>query len=254
MSWLKLSDDFPTHPKIMLLDDAAFRLHVMALCYCARNGTEGFVSGKVAPRLRLDADQLIPQLIDARLWEPCEGGWNIHDYLTYNLSNERIEEIRAERAKAGRAGYQAGSQRGYGPGRRPAAPVQQNTAKPEALQQPVQQVAEPLQQTSANPSPRIPYPVNPLTRTPSPITTGVSRNTGSLEKNQPEKAPTSEVISAEKTTVHGGGNGSEPIEPAALTCRRCSRPATPDNPLVPGQNLPGPYHRDRGYCDRFIGL
>ena len=114
MSWLKLDDDFPNHPKILILDDAAFRLHITALCYCARAGTEGFVSAKAVPRLGSAA--LAPQLVEAQLWEPCKGGWMIHDYLDYNLSNARVAEIRALRAEAGRRG-------GLAPAKQIANPV-----------------------------------------------------------------------------------------------------------------------------------
>lgn len=142
MSWLKLSDDFPNHPKVLTLDDAAFRLHVTALCYCARSGTEGFVSAKVAPRLRLDADELIPHLIDAGLWEPCDGGWMIHDYLQYNLSNARVAEIKALRAKAGRRGGLAPAKQIANPVPRTPSPVLPSSQEPVLAKQVAKQVAK----------------------------------------------------------------------------------------------------------------
>ena len=43
MSWTKLDDLFPGHPKVITLSDSAFRLHVTALCYCASQLTDGFI-------------------------------------------------------------------------------------------------------------------------------------------------------------------------------------------------------------------
>ena len=41
MTWLRIDDAMVDHPKIIGLSDGAFRLHITALCYCARHLTDG---------------------------------------------------------------------------------------------------------------------------------------------------------------------------------------------------------------------
>jgi hypothetical protein len=41
MSWVRLDDSFPEHPKVIALTDAAFRAHVRGLCYAGRFLTDG---------------------------------------------------------------------------------------------------------------------------------------------------------------------------------------------------------------------
>lgn len=96
MAWIKLDDNFPDHQKVERLNDSAFRLHVSALCHCARNLTDGFVSRKSLGRLTDNSrpSRLTSKLIDAGLWAATEGGWFVHDYLDYNPS---AEAVRAER-------------------------------------------------------------------------------------------------------------------------------------------------------------
>lgn len=92
MPWLRLDDGFSDHPKIIGLDDGAYRLHVDALVFCARTLTDGFVS-KGALR-RLPNGHLVGELVDAGLWEPDGEGWWIHDFLDYNQSAEQVLEDR----------------------------------------------------------------------------------------------------------------------------------------------------------------
>lgn len=95
--WLKKDDRFPDHRKIRRLTDGAYRLHDTALCACARDETDGLVTERDieemqhGPRLR----RHIPALVAAGLWEPVDGGWQIHDYLHYNPSHEQLNAKRA---------------------------------------------------------------------------------------------------------------------------------------------------------------
>lgn len=91
MTWVQLDDGFDEHPKILGLSDAAFRLHVRAICYSNRRLTDGrvpsaFVRGK-----------LPAELMAAGCWEKNADGWVLHDYLDWNRS---AEQVAAERQKA----------------------------------------------------------------------------------------------------------------------------------------------------------
>ncbi|MFP3986933.1 hypothetical protein U9R90_05400 [Streptomyces sp. E11-3] len=98
---MKLDDRFPSHRKIALLTDRAFRLHVSALCWCAENLTDGRISDReltlVAHIRGLKATA--KQLEDAGVWDRNDGGWVIHDFLDYNPSREQVLAERKKNAE-----------------------------------------------------------------------------------------------------------------------------------------------------------
>ena len=102
MPWLPLDDGFPDHPKIIGLSDAAFRLHVAALCYAHRARTDGFIPTGWVGRQHRAATHLVA----ARLWvpDPEEDGWLIHDYLGWNPSRAEVEDMKRRASEAGKRG------------------------------------------------------------------------------------------------------------------------------------------------------
>jgi hypothetical protein len=121
MPWARFDDRFPSHRKVRLLSDAAFRLYVSAVCWSAENLTDGVVKTN---ELRLVADiksasRRAKELVDSGLWETLPGvGWLIHDYAEYNPT---AEQVRAERkAKAARQQRWRDKQKDGGP--RPTPP------------------------------------------------------------------------------------------------------------------------------------
>lgn len=113
MPWANLDDQFPNHPKVIRLSNAAFRLHVSGICYCAKYRTDGRISAEVVPMLlprytRKVLDELAAG--DRPLWVPVVGGYEIHDYLEWNRSKAEIQEhkerLRKVRSEAGRKGAQ----------------------------------------------------------------------------------------------------------------------------------------------------
>jgi hypothetical protein len=106
MSWLKLDDQFPDHPKVAALSDAAFRCHVRGMAYCAEHLTDGFMPRRKAEEI---AGACLPELIakprnGAPLWALSGGEYEIHDYLVYNPTRDEAERLRAERSAAGKLG------------------------------------------------------------------------------------------------------------------------------------------------------
>lgn len=103
MSWVRLDDQFPIHRKVDSLSDPAFRLHVSAICWCARNTTDGYVSeadlAAAAPRTMKRPDRFVPELVRRGVWSSAADGWTIHDYLDYQPSKARIEEDRKKNAQ-----------------------------------------------------------------------------------------------------------------------------------------------------------
>lgn len=95
MTWVKIDDGFPEHPKVLRLSDAAFRLHLSALCYAARNLTDG-----VIPRVWVLVGKgravlaAVNQLLAAGLWTEHPDHYEIHDYLVYQQSRAQVEQQR----------------------------------------------------------------------------------------------------------------------------------------------------------------
>lgn len=134
MPWVRFDDQFTIHRKIAGLSDAAFRLHVSAIFWCARNLTDGFLPeedlGDVCARVRTPA-RFAAECVGRRAWhhsgetcpsgkcpahEPgrpeCAGpvdnpvaGWLIHDYWEYQPAKSQVlrdREAAARRQKAWR--------------------------------------------------------------------------------------------------------------------------------------------------------
>lgn len=112
MPWANLDDQFPKHPKVLPMTDAAFRLHVSGICYCAQYETDGRIDDEMVPLLipRYRA-RVLAELLDRRLWAPVAEGYEIHDYLQWNRSKEAIaterERRHKQRSEAGKKGAAA---------------------------------------------------------------------------------------------------------------------------------------------------
>ncbi len=114
MAWVKLDDRFYEHPKVMRLSARALRLHVFALCFAARNETNGHIPEAAIKRL-MGGPKQAAELVDAGLWEvnavQSKNGshdWTIHDYLKYNPSARQLEQRRRD-AKRRMAQIRGGS-------------------------------------------------------------------------------------------------------------------------------------------------
>ena len=124
MPWVKVDDAFYDHPKVASLPPEymlpCIGLHLLVLCYCNRNLTDGFIPAPQIDRLGGDLRQLLPQgtseplvnaLLEVGLWEPDPDGrhgYVIHDYLDYNPSKRHAiahrRRVASERSRAGKLG------------------------------------------------------------------------------------------------------------------------------------------------------
>lgn len=107
MSWLKLDDGFASHPRVAALSDAAFRLHVAGMAYCAQHLTDGVIPKAVLTSLYPCSDarkirRILGELTGVSLWIPRESAYEVQHYLHYNPSRESVEKERARWAKAKR--------------------------------------------------------------------------------------------------------------------------------------------------------
>jgi hypothetical protein len=92
MTWLRLDDGFPDHPKVLELSDGAFVLFIEALCYASRHMTDGHILPGAVRRFRGSAHA--GELVDAGMWEATDRGWLIHDYLDYQTPREQVDRAR----------------------------------------------------------------------------------------------------------------------------------------------------------------
>ena len=105
MTWVKIDDRMPEHPKVAGLSDRAFRAHVEALCYCAGVLTDGRIPAVVAKGRKWT--RAAAELVAARLWETADDGWAVHDYLKHQRSKEEAIDLSMKRAEAGARGGKA---------------------------------------------------------------------------------------------------------------------------------------------------
>lgn len=99
MPWVKLDDSFTDHEKVEALSDRAFRLHVAGLCFCARMLTDGvIVTDRVRRLLPKVTKGMVDELLAAGVWLTHPEGFEVHGYLDYNPSKEKVLETRAATA------------------------------------------------------------------------------------------------------------------------------------------------------------
>lgn len=120
MTWAKFDDRYPWHRKVRGLSDAAFRMDVSAVCWCAENLTDGVIEAEFLALVSdvRNARKAAAELVRAGRWHDadheCEacppitpGAHVIHDYLDYNPTREKVERDRESRRKAGEIGGRA---------------------------------------------------------------------------------------------------------------------------------------------------
>lgn len=108
MSWVRLDDLCPENPKLEQAGAAAGWLWVCGLAYCnRRTRRDGFIPSAKVSQLYLGMPAPMKnaqRLVDAGLWEICDGGYRIHDYLKFQPTAEKVAEVSAKRAAAGKIG------------------------------------------------------------------------------------------------------------------------------------------------------
>jgi hypothetical protein len=104
MTWVRLDDAFPDHPKVIGLTDAAFRTHVAGLCYAGRYLTDGHIP--TSALRQIGTRKAAQELETAALWDRTDHGWVIRDFLDYNPSKADVESERDRRRAAGTKGAQ----------------------------------------------------------------------------------------------------------------------------------------------------
>ena len=113
LAWIRSDTNVNTHDKILELvgtgakGKAAGFVYWMGLSYCGAHDTSGVVKKAVLPFIHgttIDARLLV----EARLWKPIDGGWQIVNYGNRNVvgaSQQAIADgLSASRSEAGKKG------------------------------------------------------------------------------------------------------------------------------------------------------
>ena len=91
MTWIKLDDRAPRHPKLASLTDRAFRWWILGLCYASEFLTNGVLHPVFWKRAPSTARK---ELTIGKLWDWDDPNFLIHDYLEHQTSRESVEKER----------------------------------------------------------------------------------------------------------------------------------------------------------------
>jgi hypothetical protein len=83
MAWLRLDDSFSTHPKILALTDAEFRVWIRLLCHCARH-RRSVVDAATRRELRGLGPRRIARFVSLGLLdELAPGAYAVHEWTQF---------------------------------------------------------------------------------------------------------------------------------------------------------------------------
>jgi hypothetical protein len=109
MAWAKIDDQFFFNPKVVRAGRDARDLYLAGLTYAAGQLTDGFLpTGALALLAAMagitGAEEAAGRLGAEGLWEPVDGGWQVHDWPDYNPRAKDVKAARVARAEAGKRG------------------------------------------------------------------------------------------------------------------------------------------------------
>lgn len=127
MPWGRLNDKGNSDDKLLALSDAAWRMWGCGLIYCQDKLTDGFIPehaintfGVRAPNKLKVAKELCAVLVAGKgpLWHKVSGGFQVHDYLDWNPSRDKVlaERQRNQDRIDRYRGRQKGNETGDGTG------------------------------------------------------------------------------------------------------------------------------------------
>jgi hypothetical protein len=106
VTWFKLDDQFPDHPKMLRAGPDAGWLYVCGGCYCSRHLTDGLIPKEAVATLSTlrGATRLAARLVDVGAWHDRGDCYEMHAYLDYNPSRDDVESKRNSKQIAGAMG------------------------------------------------------------------------------------------------------------------------------------------------------
>ncbi len=110
LPWVRLDTQFATNPKVVgLCIDNRYRaafVYVTALAYAGAHGTDGYIPEHCLFLLHATKKEA-QTLVEAGLWDVADGGWDIHGWDEFQVSDDASKKRRERAQKGGRASAQA---------------------------------------------------------------------------------------------------------------------------------------------------
>lgn len=101
LKWIRLETTMFENPKLLYLKEdkqyKAIVAHLEAMTYIGRHGLAGFIP-KAALRVIGASTTDAKHLVEAGLWAPAPGGWQINGWAEYQLADEEANK-RSDKAK-----------------------------------------------------------------------------------------------------------------------------------------------------------
>lgn len=101
LKWIRLDTTMFDNPKLLYLQEdkqhRAIVAYLQGMCYSGRHGLAGFVPS-AALRIIGATTNDAKHLVNAGLWQPAPGGWEINGWAEYQLSDEEANR-RSDKAK-----------------------------------------------------------------------------------------------------------------------------------------------------------
>ena len=109
MAWTRIDDNFKNNIKVRKAGGDGVLLYLYGLIHCNTNLTDGYIDEVYLPQLFADAfckrpKATVEKLLEVGLWIKVDGGYQVNDFLEYNLTKAEIEKRRQAKVKAGRKG------------------------------------------------------------------------------------------------------------------------------------------------------
>lgn len=106
LPWVRLDTQWPQNPKfLMLVEDKKWRAitaYMAGLGYSGVHGTAGFLPALCLPFLHATKREAC-ELVEVRLWNPVQGGWEINGWNEFQPSDQSAEARREKAQAAARA-------------------------------------------------------------------------------------------------------------------------------------------------------
>jgi hypothetical protein len=99
MSWVKIDDQMPRHPKLLGLGRDRLMCQGVwmdGMCYASAYLTDGVIP---AAALEKGSERYAQLLVTAGLWEKIDGGYRVHDYHDYQPTRATVMESRRRNAE-----------------------------------------------------------------------------------------------------------------------------------------------------------
>jgi hypothetical protein len=104
-TYVRVDTKFTSHPKVLDIGPLGEALWLRGLCYAGDQLTDGFIPASFLKRMGdMKAATVAQRLVAAGLWHEADGGYQIHDFLSWQRSRDEVADISSKRAEAGRRG------------------------------------------------------------------------------------------------------------------------------------------------------